>query len=180
MSRTDPDSDGDTLADLTRWTYALTYTLPIHYPHDEVSGTLEFNVRPTVALPDDRLEDAVPQIAQLVSVLGPLRTDISELVAPVDATTKKADVHDAKVAMDVLKQLLGDIVGAGGDSLEAVDAPKLMAGDPLLTYAFTLSEGAVSVGGEAAALLVTLRGKLPQGVGAPSVEIDPDTWTCEP
>jgi hypothetical protein len=69
--------------------------------------------------------------------------------------------------------MLDDIVTAGGDALAATAAAPDESGDEALTYKFTISEGETDEG----ALLVTLRGALPEGIDAPTVEIE--GWTCE-
>jgi LysM repeat protein len=184
------DPDEAALSDLKRWDYALTYSLPFHYPQDSVSGTVEFNLRKRSALRAG-FPDAFAQLAEFVTVFPQVSRDLQTLLADIDATVEPAKdqqkIDDAAVALQSFIRLVDDLVRAAGGAHESAGPglrfapqPRARAGDPLLTYAFIVEERSARVGDTERALVVSLSGAVPEGMGAPVVEVDPARYAAEP
>ncbi|WP_207863324.1 hypothetical protein, partial [Pseudomonas sp. 71_D] len=68
----------------------------------------------------------------------------------------------------------------GGTGLTFQAPARLLTGDPSLTFAFYEEEGSAEVGDTEGALVVTLVGAVPAGMGQPVVEIDPALYDAQP
>jgi LysM repeat protein len=177
---------GQTAADvssLIRWDYTLTYSLPFHYPQDRVYATVEFNVAST-ANTMDQGPDVFPALAEFTTVVGGIQSDFDTMLATIDATTNavadKQKIDDSAVALASFIALLGDIASVGANGLVAAPRGRPYAGTRKLTYHFYVQEGAIDIGATAGALLVTMVGALPDGIGAPRLLVDPDRYDCIP
>jgi hypothetical protein len=171
------------LAEARRWTYRFTYALPFHYPQERVYGEVSFNLTdnaPALATAGDW----VPELAELVTVVPDVRRDLDEILAAIDGTTDPVrdaqQVHDAGVALASFAELVGGVVAAArGSGLTVSPTPPRLVGDPDLTFAFSVSESVVALdGGDA--LLVTVDGALPRGVGGVEVLVADETYACTP
>jgi hypothetical protein len=158
---------------LTRWDYTVTYTLPYHYPQDELHVRVEFNVKDTLMFADGP-EDAFAQVAQFVSVFPAVATDLARSLATIDATTTDPAVFlTAAFALQAFRTMVGWIADAAGPhGLTAKARPRRVTGEEKLAYAFTIVEGSGQVEDVGDALIVTLTGAPPDGIGAPSVLIE--------
>ena len=178
-----PEGGGTDLAALLAYHYDVTYTLPFHYPQDRVHGTVEWNVAPSLSMLAG-FEDAFPAMAQFVTVVPAVQADLTALLATIDATidpvADKAKIDDAAVALASFLELSNDLLDAARSSGLALTSSRRAGGSPALTYAFTLEESFVAVGEDPAALLVTLVGDVPSGMGTPVVDIEPATYEAVP
>jgi hypothetical protein len=176
------DPDAPELADLTRWTYTFTYELPVHYPQDRVYADVEFNVGGGTARLAAML-DAFPELAEFITVFPSVDADLRGILATIDAATDpvkdKDKIHDAAVALASFVDLLGRITTAAAGAALAVESPRLRAGIAALAYAFQIDEGSADLDG-VQALLVTLVGAPPAGIGDPDVLVDPARYDAEP
>lgn len=175
------------LAGLTKWTYSFTWSLPFHYEQDRVHGQVEFNLSANPAAAP--AADLFAQLAEFVTVYPQVRVDMDAVLASVDATTtnqdtlKNADIS-ARAFVDLLERITLSAVGAQTGLAFGSPVPALV-GAPELTYAFDVSEGFTDLPGPAGtgavrALLVTLHGRVPAGIGAPTVLIEPARYEVRP
>ena len=176
-----PDATTD-LDKLTVWAYTFTWSLPFHYVQDRVHGMVEFNQKATFAA---EAADTFGALAEFVTVYPKVRQDLVEILARVDATTTdETQIDRAAVAVGSFAELLGRITGSGdGPDNLAVAAPRFAtAGDASLTYSFEIIEGGIRLpdpddpSQTVTALLVTIDGAVPPGIGTPAVQIDPDRY----
>jgi hypothetical protein len=154
------------LADLTKWRYEASWSLPFHYVQDRVHGVIEFNVAPgaaAAAAPD--LFDA---LAQFTTVYPAIKADLDRFLAPIDALTSLGpEVDCADVSLQSFVEVLA-IVNAA-----AAGAAGLALGDPgpaaagAANYGFEVIEGANSSG----YLQITLESHGPAVVFEPVVNI---------
>ena len=155
------------LADLTKWRYEVTWSLPFHYVQDRVHGEVEFNVAPgTAAATAADLFDA---LAEFVTVYPAIKIDLDRYLAPIEANADRGqDLDDADVALrsfiEVLALVNAAAAGLAGLALKA-PAPASAATDA--TYGFEVVEGANSSG----YLQVTLLSHGPAVVTAPVIDI---------
>ncbi|MCU9952106.1 LysM peptidoglycan-binding domain-containing protein [Burkholderia sp. BKH01] len=189
------DLDHASLSQLKQWDYAFTYSLPFHYPQDRVYGTVEFNLRQRPrALAS--FPDAFAQLAEFVTVFPEVNADLQTILAGIDATAEpvrdQQKIDEAAVALQSFIRLVGDLVQAagGGDStggerdsagpgLRFAPEPRLLTGDPTLTYAFFVEEGSARVGDTEGALVVSLSGAVPDGMGRPVVDVNPAIYEAQ-
>lgn len=176
-----PDS-GD-LADLKKWTYGFTWSLPFHYVQDRVQALVEFNLSPdpgtTVAA------DSFPALAQFVTVYPQVRVDLEGILARIDATaTDEAALRNAAITLEAMIDLLRRVtsVAGGQDGLSVAPPAVGPSGQADLSYAFEVIEGAVELpdpadaGATVSALLVTIAGAPAIGIGTPVALVDPDRY----
>jgi LysM domain len=176
------------LAGLTKWTYSFTWSLPFHYEQDRVHGRVEFNLsaNPAAAAPPDLFA----QLAEFVTVYPQVRVDMDAVLASVDATTtnqdtlKNADIA-ARAFVDLLERITLSTAGAQTALAFSRPVPALVGTDEL-AYAFDVSEGFTDLPGPdgptgtVRALLVTLHGRVPAGIDAPSILIEPGRYEVRP
>ena len=165
-----------TVQQLSMWDYSFTYSLAFHYPQDRVHAIVDFrNV--DHELPAQRLGDAFSQqLAQFVTVFPEVAKDLDGILATIDATVdpvKDAQkIKTAAVAIGAFVDMLTDIIApAGPTGLLPPGGSRRRSGDPL-AYEFQVDEDVVQHGATLAALLVTVSGTPPNGVGTPVVMID--------
>ncbi|MGC3028960.1 LysM peptidoglycan-binding domain-containing protein [Burkholderia sp. DN3021] len=189
------DLDRASLPELKQWDYTFTYSLPFHYPQDRVYGTVEFNLRqPQQARAS--YPDAFAQLAEFVTVFPQVNGDLQTILAGIDATVEPVNdqqkIDDAAVALQSFIQLVDDLVRAagGGASTESerdsagpglrfAPQPRSLVGDPALTYAFFVEEGSARVGDTEGALVVSLAGAVPDGMGRPVVDVNPAIYEAQ-
>ena len=161
------------LAALTRWDYTVTYTLPYHYPQDELHMDVQFNLNDPLMLPGGP-EDAFAQLAQFVTMFPQVSADLAGALAKIDATTQDPAVfRTAGFALQAFRTMVGWIADAAGpQGLTAEARPHRITGDRTLGYAFTIVEGSGRVEDVSDALIVTLTGTPPDGIDTPSVLIE--------
>ncbi len=175
---------GSGLAALLRYDYDVCYSLPFHYPQDRVYGRAEFNLGSGGAMLES-LVDAFPQMARFVTVFPQVQADLVGLLATIDASVDpvadKQKIDDSAIALDSFLTLACDIIDAAGAAGLALRGHRAeLRGAPGLTFSFHVEEGSASVKGTEDALLVTLVGDVPPGIGIPSVLIQPDLYDAVP
>ncbi|MEA2422158.1 MAG: hypothetical protein QOF55_1257, partial [Thermoleophilaceae bacterium] len=112
--------------------------------------------------------DAFADLAEFVTEYPAISADLQKYLAAVDVTTTDDDqvLTNANAAALSFVTLVENVAkkAAGGGLRFERPAPALV-GDDLLIYSFTVDEGIISLDGDDA-LLVTLTGALPPGVGS--------------
>ncbi len=177
------DPEAPSLTDLARWSYNFTYQLPLHYPQDRVMCTVEFNIRPQDLLSEADLVSAFNELAQFITIFPSVSTDLIKFLGAVDATTEATNenVVDAGIALASTIQMLKAITDKATKAGALIVPPlrNLEEGDPSLRYDFYIQEGSIRKpdSPENGALLVSLVGTRPEGVGMPWVHIGDSTWT---
>ncbi|WP_372394246.1 LysM peptidoglycan-binding domain-containing protein [Azospirillum sp. HJ39] len=179
-----PQADADELSEILVWTLDATYSLPYHYPQDRVHATVEFNIAsPMMAFAS--FLDAFNALAQFVTVFPSVQADLDTWLAGIDASIDAADaegklqIDNAATALDSMLQMVGGIVeasGGGGSFRVASSAPSSGVGDPSLSYSFTVAESSVDYGQTRDALLVSIVGAPPDGIGVPAILVAPDSY----
>ncbi|BAI76249.1 hypothetical protein AZL_d04230 (plasmid) [Azospirillum sp. B510] len=179
-----PQADADELSEILVWTLDATYSLPYHYPQDRVHATVQFNIA-TPLMAFASFLDAFNALAQFVTVFPSVQADLDSWLAGIDASIDAADaegqlrIANAATALDSMLEMVGDIVEAsgGGNSFRvAAASPSAGVGDPSLSYAFTVAESSVDHGQTRDALLVTIIGAPPAGIGVPVILVAPDLY----
>lgn len=178
-----PQADADELSEILVWTLDATYSLPYHYPQDRVHATVDFNIAaPMMALAS--FLDAFNALAQFVTVFPTVQADLDTWLAGIDASIDATDaqgklqIDNAATALDSMVRMVGAIVdAAGGGGSFRIARPMLSTGvgDPSLSYSFTVAESSVDYGQTRDALMVTIIGAPPDGIGTPVILVAPDT-----
>jgi LysM repeat protein len=180
-------SNGKTTTEIgkhTRWRYEFTFTLPYHYQQDRVLVTVEFNVRDNAARAmAGGPEGAFAQLAQFVTVFPAVAVDLDGILATIDAETDpKADAkrfQDAAIALQAFTKMVTQIADATGpEGIAAAAVPARLTGAEGLGYSFAISETSGTAGTTQDALIVVLVGTPPDGIGTPSVLVDPTDYHC--
>ncbi|GAA2399341.1 LysM peptidoglycan-binding domain-containing protein [Actinomadura vinacea] len=168
------DQDGQ-LDRAVRWEYRFGYSLPYHYPQDRVIAGVAFNVG------GDRAgaltaDDPFGALAEFAAVHPAVARDLDAYLAPIDARTGPGEeVTNAAAALHAFLTLAETVADSG----LVVEAAHLSAAGGTV-YEFTIDEGSVDVGATPHALLVTVTGAPPTGVGVPVVLIDDERYEPEP
>ena len=171
------------LGELKRWIYSFTWSLPVHYVQDRVHGLVHFNVAApaSAAAPADSFDP----LAQFVTVYPSVRRDLEGILGRVDATTTDEQMLlEAAIAVDSFTKLLErvSLASAGPAGLSISDQPDARLGQTDLSYAFEIIESGVEVPNpldpsvSVTALVVTIVGAVPAGVGTPIVLVDPEHY----
>jgi LysM repeat protein len=179
------------LSQLTQWDYSFTYALPFHYPQDRVYCEVDFNINKspkTLA----GFEDAFNQLAQFVTVFPDVNKDLEDNLAAIDATTEprkpekgEKGQDDDKIcraakALEAFINMVSDVTDAAqGAGLVMAERPKPFTSTGVEHFNFYIKESSVHVGSTRAALLVTLVGKPPEGIGRPVILVDPGNYDYE-
>jgi len=171
------------LAQILMWELGLTYALPFHYPQDRVYVTVTFNAAVGLRLMAS-LRDAFPALAQFVTAYPAVQSDLDAWLAGIDATIDATDpagqerITNATVALSTLLEMVSDIVAAagGGDSGSLALRQAAEPGLGSLDYGFYVTETATDWQGTAGALVVSVVGAPPAGIGVPAVLVDPDHY----
>ncbi|MEW2354556.1 LysM domain-containing protein [Spirillospora sp. NPDC029432] len=169
-----PADHDDPLGRAVRWEYRFGYSLPFHYPQDRVVAEVAFNVGGDRA--DLDLDDAFGPLAEFAAVHPAVARDLDAYLAPIDALTGPGEeVTNAAAALRTLLTL-AEAVADTGLIVEAI-RPSVTGGT---SYEFSIDEGSVDVGDTPNALLVTITGAPPAGVGVPVVRIDDERYEPVP
>jgi hypothetical protein len=178
---------GGDLPALTQWNYAFSYSLPYHYPQDRVHCTVEFNIKDRMTARAGFL-DAFPQIAEFINVFPSVYADFVGLLQKIDATTDDPTlIQNGLIAVKSFIDLMERITRVlDGKALLVPSTPRRLSGAPSLTYTFFVEEGSVELddpkepGKKVRALLVSIVGEPPSGIGTPTVLIEPGTYQAKP
>jgi hypothetical protein len=174
------------LSALTKWGYNFTYALPLHYPQDRVLCDVDFNLgEESRALAEPDLVNAFNELAQFMTAFPRVNQDIVQFLSKVDATTSPTseEVTNAGVALATTIEMVTNITikaqAAGGLVMAAQVLPQ--RGDPSLKYSFFIQECSVKAEGDPrdGALLVTLVGPRPSGIGQPWVQVGDPLYQAE-
>ena len=169
----------DPLSTATRWHYAFSYSLQVHDQHDEIRGTVRFNlVDRGLRLRAAGGRDMFDNLAQFTQVYPQVRSDLNDYLVPIDVdTTDKTQLANAQAALESAATMIDWLATSPPRFADSVHPPALTAsGDG--SIAFTIAEGSAQIGGvDALTVTVTLTEALPAGAGAPLVEIP--GYTCE-
>jgi len=173
-------TDATDLSELILWDYSFTYSLPFHYPQDEVNCEIEFNINSAVnALAS--VADAFNQLAQFVTVYPSVSTDLTGILATVDATTTDPEtLTDATVALESLLSMVDDVTKAASASGMVVSRqqPRYASAEEL-NYSFSIREQEATINGTDSAQVVVIVGDSPIDMDAPQVLIAPDDYDIQ-
>lgn len=180
------DPDAPDLSALTKWAYDFTYSLPMHYPHDRVLCEVDFNIAAgNQLLAKADLLNAFNELAQFITVFPRVNQDLVQFLGQVDATTDPVsdEVKNAGVALESTVEMLGQITTKATAAGGLVMAPRALPlrGDPALKYSFYIQECSVKAAGDPrdGALLVSIVGKRPAGIGLPWVQVGDTAYRAE-
>lgn len=160
------------------WTYAFTYSLDYHYPQDRIYASVQFNIADANLRALAELSDAFPALAEFITVFPAVRTDLVSRLARVDATTTDPVlIADAATAIKSFNEMVGNVVvQAEGGGLRAAALGPRIVGIAAEPYNFIVEESSSTIDG-VEALVVTILGAPPDGIGTPSVAIASFTTT---
>ena len=129
------------LADLTKWGYTFTYSLPFHYPQDSLICEIDFNVRNQRCV-EGGLEDAFRQLAQFITVFPDVKQDIATILAKIDAnTTDETLIDNARTALKAFINMVSDIVEHAKAQNFCIAPPRrMLSGAEDQSYKCTISE----------------------------------------
>lgn len=164
---------------ILEWSYRFTYSLDYHYPQDRIYATVIFNVADSALRAQAELADAFPALAEFVTVFPDVRKDLVDKLARVDAKTADAAlIADATAAIQSFNAMVdGVVTQARGGGLRVSAPNSRVVGTAVEPYSFTVEESAETVDA-VEALVVTILGAPPAGIGSPSVTID--SYTTKP
>lgn len=172
------NDEATSLQALLSWTYTVTYALSFHYPQDRVYGSLVFNAT-TVKIPPV-VEEPVGVLAQFVTVYPAVSKDLEQYLAGIDATTApykdKDIIKTASVALESAISLFKSFIQATNNGPKLNQSTSVADAENPLAFAFYIEEDAVNYAVTPGALRITLVGTLPQGLGQPYVEVDPQNY----
>jgi hypothetical protein len=180
------DPEAPNLADLTRWSYSFTYSLPVHYPQDRVLCSVDFNLgNQTKFLAQADLVTAFDELAQFITTYPRVSQDLVQYLGAVDSTTQpdSEEAKNAGVALQSTLAMLSAITAKATQAGGLLMPPprRLAAGNPDLRYSFYIEECSLDEEGSArnGALLIALVGDRPVGVGMPWVQVGDALYTAE-
>ena len=175
--------NGSDISQLLNWHYTIAYSLPIHYPQDQLNFTVNFNV---ADYRNSRLlggiEDAFPQLAEFITIAPSVYAVLQKQLTQVKADTPDNDplLNTAATALRSYNDLVAHIVTAaqGNGLLMAPPQPK-KGSNEVLPYLFNIQEGSETID-DVQALIVSVQGVPPDGIGTPVVNIagyEPQVYT---
>jgi hypothetical protein len=180
------DPEAPNLSNLTRWSYTFSFSLPVHYPQDRVLSSVEFNLGNTPnLLAKAGLEGAFNELAQFITTFPQVSQDLIKFLGAVDSQTEAGSENavNAGVALastiEMLRAITNKATKEGGLLMPA--SRRLGLGDPNLRYSFYIEECSIVEDGSPrnGALLVTLVGARPVGVGMPWVHVGDAAYKAE-
>jgi LysM repeat protein len=178
----------DPLENVTRWNYRFQYSLTAHDQRDAVHGQVTFNVADpgNAALQGAPARDLFDNLAEFVAVYPAVLADLDAYLVPIDVTTTDpVTLNNANAALLSAANMIQWIADTAAAGL-APPRARLAQPNAVPPFAFTLTQDGVPKTGPdgqvMTALRVTLKyaAPLPEGLGAPFVEIAPETYDCEP
>ena len=162
------------LNELTQWNYCFTYALPFHYPQDRIHCEVDFNIAKLEEVKAG-FKDAFDQLAQFITVFPDVNKDLESILASIDATTDDPDTIDnAAIALESFITLVTNVTNAG---LVILPRPKAFTSKKVPPYIFSIQEGSAAIE-STEALLLTIHGQPPEGIGKPEVRIE--NYTMKP
>ncbi|SFD59816.1 LysM domain-containing protein [Chitinophaga sp. CF118] len=158
---------------LLNWNYNIEYALPIHYPQDQLDFTINFNVADTSNMMLRGIEDAFPQLAEFITVSPSVYAVLETQLTLVTAVTADGDplLDTVSTALTSYTELLSQVVTAAqGNMLTMPGSNSRLTSTEVLPYTFYIQEGSATVD-EVQALIVSVHGLPPDGIGQPLVDI---------
>lgn len=162
----------DDLDKILKWNYLIDYSQTIHYPQDELYFTVHFNVKDgDVAL--EAFQDAFAELAEFITVYpSQIEPVFRNSLIKIDGQTSDQSEFDASaIALDSFNKIVARIVAASAGGMQMAKPASVRVSNSVDPYIFQLREGFGTVGAETEALVITIIGEPPEGVGDPLVEI---------
>lgn len=178
--------DYNPLAALSRWNYRLRYALQRHFEQDAINGQIDFNLGGQASLKALALSrDLFDNLAEMTQVFPQVVADLNRYLLPLDIDSQDpAQIENAEAALLSAGAMVGWLAdSAGGSGLLQANSRLLAQAEPVR---FVIEEDAVERvnpgGGKVSALRVTLtlEQALPERVGQPFVQVEPERYECEP
>lgn len=166
------NSSATGLNEILEWSYRFTYSLNYHYPQDRVYATVQFNIVDTSRLRQTSLADTFAALAEFVTVLPAVQTDLTEKLAHIDAkTTDQPLINEAATAIKSFNEIVDHVVEqAQSRSLHATNDGNDITGTKAEPYSFIIEEMSKEIKG-VNALVVEIQNAPPDGIGKPSIAI---------
>ncbi len=161
------------ISQLLNWNYNIAYSLPIHYPQDQLEFTINFNVMDNSNVMFMGIEDAFSQLAEFITVSPSVYTVLEAQLTQVTAGTTADDplLDTVSTALASYTALVSQVVTAAqGNTLVMPGSSMRLASSEVLPYTFYIQEGSATID-EVQALIVSVHGLPPDGVGQPLVDI---------
>ena len=160
------------ISQILQWNYKIHYAQTVHYPQDELNFTVNFNVYEESA-ELAAFEDAFNPLAQFITVYPAVEAVLRDKLLKINAMTNNPeDFQAAAIALDAFNAMVSRIVAASEDNgfrfAELTNLHRSNAAEP---YYFSVKEGSATVDREKDALVITLIGSPPLGIGNPTVTI---------
>ncbi|WP_440134761.1 LysM peptidoglycan-binding domain-containing protein [Chitinophaga sancti] len=158
---------------LLTWNYNIEYALQIHYPQDQLEFTINFNVADNSFKMFRGIEDAFSQLAEFITVSPSVFAVLESKLTQVTAGTVADDplLDTVSTALTSYTALLANVVNAAQSNMLVMPAnSKLLSSIEVLPYSFYIQEGIATIN-EVQALIVSLHGLPPEGIGEPVVNI---------
>ncbi|MEN6328609.1 MAG: LysM peptidoglycan-binding domain-containing protein [Syntrophomonas sp.] len=153
------------------WDYTIAYSQAVHYPQDELYFTVNFNVADG-AENFASIQDAFNDLAEFVTVVPDIQKVFQEILIKIDAATSDMDLFNAAaMALKSFNDVVARIVKAAeGNTMVMASRQLERISNCAEPYCFRLKEG-VGSGERKSALVITIIGQPPEGIGEPRVEI---------
>jgi LysM repeat protein len=160
---------------LLNWNYNIVYSLQIHYPQDQLDFTINFNVSDNShAMLMKGIEDAFPELAEFITVSPSVYKILQTQLTKVTAGTADTDplLDTVSTALTSYTALVSNVVKASQDNNMAMARRNnRLVSTQVLPYTFYIQEGSATVN-EVQALIISIHGLPPDGVGQPLVNIE--------
>ncbi|MCW3464865.1 hypothetical protein [Chitinophaga nivalis] len=165
--------DASRIGDMLNWGYIIQYSLPVHYPQDEVDMTIDFNVADNGNMKASEMLDAFPQLAEFITVYPDVNKVLNTQLTQITASTPANDplLETVSIALTSFLEMVQHIVAASEGNAMAMSASlSRFSSTEALPYSFFIRESSADIQ-SVKALVVTIYGKPPAGVGKPEVRI---------
>lgn len=165
--------DPSDISQLLNWNYNIEYSLPIHYPQDQLDFTINFNVADKQQAMLLGIEDAFPQLAEFITVSPSVYAVLQQQLTLVTAGTADDDplLATAATALASYTALVSQVVNAAKSNMLAMSQGRMRySSTAVLPYTFYIQEGSATIN-DVQALIVSVHGMPPEGIGQPLVDI---------
>ncbi|WP_142786400.1 LysM peptidoglycan-binding domain-containing protein [Changchengzhania lutea] len=159
---------------ILEWSYFINYSQTTHYPQDQLDFVVNFNVMDKPKSTDSNFEDAFNQLAQFITIYPEVeKVFLQQLIQITAATTDENLFKDSAIALGAYNTMISMVIDAAeGNGLRMSDFAVIRVSNEVDPYVFSLQEEVGTVNNEKAALIISITGKPPVGVGNPSVIIE--------
>ncbi|MCF6404889.1 LysM peptidoglycan-binding domain-containing protein [Chitinophaga filiformis] len=165
--------DPSDISQLLNWNYSIAYSLPIHYPQDQLDFTINFNVADKAGDMLLGIEDAFAQLAEFITVSPSVYAVLEKQLTLVTAGTAADDplLDTASIALASYTALVSQVVNvAKSNMLTMPQGNTRYTSTDVLPYTFYIQEGSATIN-DTQALIVSVHGLPPEGIGLPLVDI---------